>query len=125
DGGLKLQTRRHVHRHFLQKFRGARTVRSRSGRCAAFPLPGFPVHSTLSGSLHQPSTASRIKKRGSRMGEGVAGKIQEPVPPLAEGVLCRTFPTFYRNPPRKGSNRRAMSEVPESTVGGAGGSERR
>ena len=40
--------------------------------------------------------------------ELVQGAIESPTLP--------TF-TFSGNPPRKGSNRRAMSEVPESSVG--------
>jgi len=60
------------------------------------------------------------------MGEGVAGEIQEPVPPLRRGFCAARSPTFHLsgNPPRKGSNCRAMSEVPESNVG-AGRRERK
>jgi len=39
---------------------------------------------------------------------------------LVQGAIeSPTLPTFHLsgNPPRKGSNRRAMSEVPESSVG--------
>jgi len=46
---------------------------------------------------------------------------------LVQGAIeSPTLPTFHLsgNPPRKGSNRRAMSEVPESSVG-AGRRERK
>ena len=82
------------------------------------PDQPFPVPSSPRPSL-QPPQRTWQPNGGRRSWENSRAGAS-----LAEGVLCPTFPTFHRNPPRKGSNRRAMSEVPESSVG-AGWRERK
>ena len=82
------------------------------------PDQHFPVPSSPRPSL-QPPQRTWQPNGGRRSWENSRAGAS-----LAEGVLCPTFPTFHRNPPRKGSNRRAMSEVPESSVG-AGRRERK